>query len=467
MQTRGIEALEELADARYALSMHGRYGDTTIGHLTPGEMVLPRPIADDPVLKRQLFDAFERHEINPYQYQVGHFENSINPLTGVPEFGFFKKIGKFFKKAAPIIGQVVGFAVGGPAGAAIGGGIGGAVKSGNLKGAVKGAAMGYLGGNVATGMGVTGGGGLASLWGQGTKIPGSPSMWTLGATPTDAGGIGGLFQNLGASGASALGFGTVPKGTLGSAWAGLSGPQKFGVGALGLAALGGLEGPKASDVGMPGPSGAAGGYLQNPLTGAVMPQYGPTAGSSVGGMGGAGAYGLQRLAGLDPATQAFLEAQRDEEDYSTLGYPEFYRANTANVKDGGAIKSPSNKLDPDDIRSILEAAQGSVDYSNLVFPQFRGGGGRMGYAGGGRTMLADGSQLPELDLRATGGSVSDNMGAGDVDTVDAKLADGEFVMTKQSVKGIGDGDHAKGIEQLYAMMTNNENKARQMGLGRA
>lgn len=91
----------------------------------------------------------------------------------------------------------------------------------------------------------------------------------------------------------------------------------------------------------------------------------------------------------------------------------------------------------------------------------------MGYAGGGRTMLADGSQLPELDLRATGGSVSDNMGAGDVDTVDAKLADGEFVMTKQSVKGIGDGDHAKGIEQLYAMMTNNENKARQMGLGRA
>ena len=130
-QSQGLQSLEELADARHALAIHGRYGDTTIGHLTPGEMVLPRPIADDPVLKRQLFDAFERHDLNPHQYQVGHFENSINPLTGVPEFGFFKKIGKFLKKAAPVIGKVVGFAIGGPAGAAIGGGIGGAVKEGN------------------------------------------------------------------------------------------------------------------------------------------------------------------------------------------------------------------------------------------------------------------------------------------------------------------------------------------------
>jgi hypothetical protein len=40
-------------------------------------------------------------------------------------------------------------------------------------------------------------------------------------------------------------------------------------------------------------------------------------------------------------------------------------------------------------------------------------------------------------------------------------------MTKQSVKGLGGGDHEKGIEYLYAMMNQNENKAQQMGLGRA
>ena len=30
MQTQGIESLEDLADARHALAIHGRYGDTTI-----------------------------------------------------------------------------------------------------------------------------------------------------------------------------------------------------------------------------------------------------------------------------------------------------------------------------------------------------------------------------------------------------------------------------------------------------
>ena len=141
-----------------SLAIHGRHGDTLIGHLSTGEMVLPRPIANDPILKRELFNAFERHELNPNQYSVGHYENSLNPITGVPEFGFFKKIGKSIKKAASTIGTVVGFAVGGPAGAAIGGGIGGGVQTGSLKGAVKGAATGYVLGNVASGFGVKGGG---------------------------------------------------------------------------------------------------------------------------------------------------------------------------------------------------------------------------------------------------------------------------------------------------------------------
>ena len=59
------------------------------------------------------------------------------------------------------------------------------------------------------------------------------------------------------------------------------------------------------------------------------------------------------------------------------------------------------------------------------------------------------------------------MGSGDKDTVPALLADGEFVMTKQAVKGIGGGDHSKGISNLYAMMNKNEKKAQSMGIGRA
>ena len=85
----------------------------------------------------------------------------------------------------------------------------------------------------------------------------------------------------------------------------------------------------------------------------------------------------------------------------------------------------------------------------------------------GIARLADGGELPEMDLREIGGDINDPEGSGDKDTVPALLADGEFVMTKQAVKGIGNGDHDSGIAQLYAMMDMNENKAQSMGLGRA
>ena len=403
MQTTGLESLENLADARYELAMHGRYGDTTIGHLTPGEMVLPRPIADDPVLKRQLFDAFERHEINPYQYQVGHFENSINPLTGAPEFGFFKKLGKSLKKAAPTIGKVVGFAIGGPAGAAIGGGIGGGIKEGSLKGAAKHAAQGYVLGSVAAGAGVKGGTFGKTTFSEGIKslnpFNAEGMFRSLGEATPGSGGIGGFFQDIGASGRGMLG-GTLPEGYegVGASYDALTGLQKVGAGLTGLTALGGLEGGE-NNASMPGPSGLQGGYLQNPLRPAVLPtQYGTQgvgAGSQNYMTSGLGSGGM-----MDPATAAYLRATMSDDEYSKLMFPEF--------NEGGV-----------------------------------------------------------MDMRAVGGDIEDPNGSGDEDTVNAILADGEFVMTKQAVAGLGEGDHDAGIARLYAMMDKNENKAQSMGIGRA
>ena len=40
-------------------------------------------------------------------------------------------------------------------------------------------------------------------------------------------------------------------------------------------------------------------------------------------------------------------------------------------------------------------------------------------------------------------------------------------MTKQAVKGMGNGNHSDGIRTLYNMMAMNEDKAAMMGLGRA
>ena len=185
----------------------------------------------------------------------------------------------------------------------------------------------------------------------------------------------------------------------------------MGAGAAGLAALGGFESGK-DDSKMPGPSGELGGYLQNPLTPAAMPgQYG-TPGTSVSPMS------------------------------NFVG-----------------ITNPYSGI-PSSTQQQIEEAMRDKDYSELMFPEFQ----RVGFKGGGR--IYDGTPIPELDLRKTGGGVSDPQGSGDEDTIDAKLADGEFVMTKQAVKGIGNGNHSKGIKTLYAAMNMNEDKAAMMGLGR-
>ena len=70
-----------------ALARKGRGGDTEIGHLTEGELVVPVSIlARFPEARDALFDAFREAGIDPDRYIVGEAENSVNPETGVPEF---------------------------------------------------------------------------------------------------------------------------------------------------------------------------------------------------------------------------------------------------------------------------------------------------------------------------------------------------------------------------------------------
>jgi hypothetical protein len=112
---------------------------------------------------------------------------------------------------------------------------------------------------------------------------------------------------------------------------------------------------------------------------------------------------------------------------------------------------------------VLSDLVSDADYSSTPFPTFV----PSGLNAGGIARLADGGDIPEVDLRKTGGDIDDPKGAGNKDTVPALLADGEFVMTKQSVAGIGGGDHDKGIARMYDMMEKAENKAKSMGIGRA
>ncbi len=102
----------------------GREGDTILAHLTPGELVVPLAMLQaDEEFAMFMQTAFEEAGVPFNQYVVGHEENSINPETGHPEFGFLSSVGKFFKKSVKKVTgwgkdiikgtrQVVGGAVG-------------------------------------------------------------------------------------------------------------------------------------------------------------------------------------------------------------------------------------------------------------------------------------------------------------------------------------------------------------------
>ena len=161
----GIGGVKSVADK---LAEYGRYEDTYMVHAAEGETVIPMAVFDEnPRLKETLFNQMRAMGIDPEQYVVGSELNSLNPVTGQPEFFLkklfrglkkaVKKVVKVIKKVAPIALSIgLSFTpLGAIAGSALGSGIGTLIQGGSLKDALK---MGAIGGLTA-GLfkGVTGG----------------------------------------------------------------------------------------------------------------------------------------------------------------------------------------------------------------------------------------------------------------------------------------------------------------------
>ena len=152
----GIAGLQSVADQ---LAEYGRHEDTYMVHAAEGETVIPMAVLDEnPRLKASLFAQMRSMGIDPERYVVGNELNSINPVTGQPEFFLkslwkglkkaVKKVVKVLKKVAPIV-LSIGLSMtplGIIAGTALGSGIGTLVQGGSLKDALK---MGAIGGLTA------------------------------------------------------------------------------------------------------------------------------------------------------------------------------------------------------------------------------------------------------------------------------------------------------------------------------
>jgi len=78
----------------------GRGGDSKLAHVMTGEMVVPPVISPETqeIIKREMIAV----GLDPNEYTVGE-GMSINPITGLPEFG----LKKFLKKAARAVKKVV------------------------------------------------------------------------------------------------------------------------------------------------------------------------------------------------------------------------------------------------------------------------------------------------------------------------------------------------------------------------
>ena len=100
----GVQTVKGAADM---LAEFGRNGDTYVVHAAEGETMIPMEILDaNPRLKRMLFSQMQEMGIEPERYIVGNELNSINPVTGRPEFffkGLFKGIGRILKKVVKVV----------------------------------------------------------------------------------------------------------------------------------------------------------------------------------------------------------------------------------------------------------------------------------------------------------------------------------------------------------------------------
>ena len=204
----GDNGIANFSDVASRMASYGRGGDDTIAHVATGEIVIPLPlIENNPEMKASIFKHLEELGIeDPEQYVVGSSANSINPETGLREFGWLKKtfkkvtravkkvgksVVKLVKKAAPIVLPfILGPLVGPLYAGALGAGIGTLIQGGSLKDAFQAALMGGAIGGATAAIG----GGVSAVAKGGTFAQGAMSGIKNAASLSNFSNLGGKFS---------------------------------------------------------------------------------------------------------------------------------------------------------------------------------------------------------------------------------------------------------------------------------
>lgn len=216
-----------------SLAQFGRFEDNRIAHVADGEMVVPAAVLEsNPLVKGALFVHMRRMGVDPERYIVGSGRNSINPVTGQPEFflgGLFGGgKGKGGKGGGGMLGGILGAIAGsfipgmGALGPAIGAFAGTKLTGGSTQSALLGAGIAGLGSYLLGNSGAAQAGGYGGGLGLGGKSLGSSLF-----SGVSSGGIGSLFTGAsagqGAAAPASMGIAAnapaspVPQGATGAA----------------------------------------------------------------------------------------------------------------------------------------------------------------------------------------------------------------------------------------------------------
>ena len=239
---------------------------------------------------------------------------------------------------------------------------------------------------------------------------------------------------------------------------------------VGTAILGGPGGLVAKGLGALAPSLASNSLVTNALTGAIV--SGLTGGSPLKGALTGGLGGAFNFTGQDQQQTGGKKAPKISTTQSST---------TADTKGGSFLGPPLRALGLNEDSMFFKLANtpvgaalltggiaqllaGDDDDDPLPAQDYRKFGSAAGFEsiplidfskqGSVLTANRGGTIFPRRD-----GAIMPYEGGGSVDDVPAMLTAGEFVLTKDAVKGLGGGDQNKGIQRAYDMMSNLERMA--------
>ena len=209
--------IADLGAIRERMAKAGRFDDDHVGHLATGELVVPAPLLEKlPELRESILGHLREMGVeDPERYIVGNELNSVNPETGMVEFGFFSSIKKAFKSVAKIVKKVAPLiitaavaaipGVGPIAAGMIGSGLGTLVQGGSFKDALISAGIGGITGGLAPSIGDIGAQALGGMAQSAVAGGDMKDILTGGAIGAAGAGLG-KFAKANFAGTKLLGY---------------------------------------------------------------------------------------------------------------------------------------------------------------------------------------------------------------------------------------------------------------------